>query len=291
MKNSSIDELYEVCHFIKISFLQYKNKFLVILVSFVTITYYLYKGLILMAKKSANIAQISNPFLEAFVKNNDLVSFKVLLYIAKAKIDKTVEIKKLEDRQTYKVSLNLLGASKFLNLDIRTIRNAIDKLNSTRINYRRVVDGKDKETFISLLPAGEINYTDDTLDVWVFGELFKQIYATTKYSYVQTKNFIELTSKHSIRMLLFLERINNFSENTPKRQTKELDELNKMFGTKYTSYSLFEKYVLIPAKKDLDKHSTLSFIYIKNKDKIMKKGRARIVGITIDLTKNQPSLF
>jgi len=244
-----------------------------------------------MAKKTTNIAQISNPFLEAFVKNNDLVSFKVLLYIAKAKIDATVAIEKLEDKQTYKIPLNLIGISKYLNLDIRTIRNAISKLNSTSINYRRIVDGKDKETFINLLPAGEINYTDDTLDVWVFGELLKQIYATTKYSYVQAKNFIQLTSKHSIRMLLLLERINNFSENVAKRKRYELDELNKMFGTKYTSYSLFVDRVLIPAKKDLDTHSAISFEYIKNKEKVKLKGRARIVAITIDLIKNQPSLF
>jgi len=244
-----------------------------------------------MAKKTTNIAQISNPFLEAFVKNNDLVSFKVLLYIAKAKIDATVAIEKLEDKQTYKIPLNLMGISKYLNLDIRTIRNAISKLNSTSINYRRIVDGKDKETFINLLPAGEINYTDDTLDVWVFGELLKQIYATTKYSYVQAKNFIQLTSKHSIRMLLLLERINNFGENVPKRKRYELDELNKMFGTRWKTYSDFEKKVLIPAKKDLDTHSAMSFEYIKNKEKIKLKGRARIVAITIDLIKNQPSLF
>jgi hypothetical protein len=244
-----------------------------------------------MAKKNTNIAQISNPFLEAFVKNNDLVSFKVLLYIAKAKLDEVVAIDKLEDKQTYKVPLDLLNISNYLDLDKRTIRNAVSKLNSTSINYRRIVDGKDKETFINLLPAGEINYTDDTLDVWVFGELLKQIYATTKYSYVQTKNFIEFTSKHSIRMLLLLERINNFSDDVAKRKRYELEELNKLFGTKHKKYSDFEKRVLIPAKEDLDKHSSISFVYIKNKDKIKTRGRARIVAITIDLIKNQPSLF
>ena len=92
-------------------------------------------------------------------------------------------------------------------------------------------------------------------------------------------------------MLLLLERINNFSENVAKRKFYELDELNKLFGTKYTSYYNFEKFVLIPAKKDLDVHSNISFIYTKNKDKIKTRGRARIVGITIDLTSNQPSLF
>ena len=241
--------------------------------------------------KTTNIAQISNPFLEAFIRNNDLVSFKVLLYIAKAKLDEIINIDKLEDKQTYKVPLRLHSISKYLKLDSRTIRNAVSKLNSTSINYRRVVDGKDKETFINLLPAGEINYTDDTLDVWVFGEIIKQIYATTQYSYVQTKNFIELKSKHSIRMLLLLERINNFSDDVAKRKRYDLEELNSVFGTRAKTYSDFEKRVLMPAKEDLDKHSNLSFQYTKNKDKIKTRGRARIVGITIDLIHNQPRLF
>jgi len=260
--------------------------------------------------KSTNIAQISNPFLEAFTRNNDLVSFKVLLYIAKSKFDDVIsvdDIDKLEDKSTYKVSIDMVGVSKFLDLDIRTIRKSISKLNSTSINYRRIIDGKDKETFINLLPAGEINYTDSTLDVWVFGEILKQIYATSKYSYIQTKNFIKLSSKHSIRMLLLIERIANYKkieiyagpktlkqtkvDVMPKRQHFKLDELNKMFGTKFKTYSDFEKRVLIPAKADLDTHSTRSFEYIKNKDKLKQKGRARIVSITIDVIDNQPSLF
>ncbi len=272
--------------------MQYKNKFLAISIRLLYTSYYLYKGLILMRttkSKKSNIAQISNPFLEAFTRNNDLVSFKVLLYIAKSKLDNIINIKELDDKQTYKIPINLLNISKFLDLDIRTIRNAVSKLNSTSINYRRIENGKDTENFINLLPAAKINYTDNTFDVWLFGEILKQIYASTEYSYVQIKNFIKLRSKHSIRMLFLLERINNFSEYVAKRKRYELEELNKMFGTNYTTYSLFEKYVLIPAKENLDKHSTISFEYIKNKDKIKSKGRARIVAITIDLIKNQPT--
>ena len=182
--------------------------------------------------KSTNIAQISNPFLEAFTRNNDLVSFKVLLYIAKSKFDDVVnidDINNLEDKSTYKVSIDMVGVSKFLDLDIRTIRKSISKVNSTSINYRRIVDGKDKETFINLLPAGVINYTDSTLDVWLFGEILKQIYATSKYSYIQTKNFIKLSSKHSIRMLLLLERIANYGKIVTHTDPETQKQINSFY--------------------------------------------------------------
>jgi plasmid replication initiation protein len=248
-----------------------------------------------MAKKKpkkSNIAQISNPFLEAFVKNNDLVSFKVLLYIAKAKLDEVLDLSTLDKDQVHKVPIDLNSVAEYLDLDIRTIRKSIEKLNNTSINFRKIDEnGDDVEEFISLLPKGKINYTDSTLDVWIFGEILHQVYATTKYSYVHAKNFVELSSKHSIRMLLLLERINNFSAKVPKRKLYELDELNKLFGTRYASYTIFENKVLLPSKKDLDMHSNISFIYIKNKDKILRKGRARIVGITIDLINTQPTLF
>ena len=132
-----------------------------------------------------------------------------------------------------------------------------------------------------------------------------------RYSKIDVKNFIGLKHKHSARMLLLLERIANYKkieiytdpktlkqtkvDVMPKRQHFELDELNKMFGTKYPSYSLFIKKVLKPTKEDLDMNSKISFEYraIKDRvgDKVKSRGRTPIIHITIDVIDNRENLF
>ena len=257
------------------------------------------------------IAQVDNRVLEAFIKDNDLNAFKVLMYIGKSQLDKDVDIRSLDDDKLYTVPIRLKPIKDYYNLTSRQIREGIKKLNQTSINYRRIEGGKDKETFVNLLPKAKINYTDEVFECYVFGEVLKLIYAISTYSKIDVKNFIGLKHKHSARMLLLLERIANYKkvevytdpktlkqtkvDVMPKRQHFELDELNKMFGTKYPTYYLFIKRVLKPCKEDLDMNSKISFKYraIKDRvgDKVKSRGRTPIVHITIDVIDNRENLF
>lgn len=257
------------------------------------------------------IAQIDNRVLEAFIQNNNLLAFKVLLYIGKSQLDKNIDIKTLSDDDLYLVPIRINPMREYYNLSARDIREGIKKLSETSINYRRIENGKDVETFVNLLPKAKINYTDEVIECKVFGEVLKLVYAISAYSEIDVKNFVMLEKKHSARMLLLLERIANYKKIVvhtdpetlkqtqvdvmPKRQHYELDELNKMFGTRYKSYSLFEKKVLIPCKEDLDMHSKLSFDYILVKDrvgdKVKSRGRTPIVHVTIDVIDNRHNLF
>jgi len=257
------------------------------------------------------IAQVDNRVLEAFVKDNDLNAFQVLMYIGKSQLDKDVDIRSLEDDNLYVVPVRLNPIRDYYNLTSRQIRTGVQKLNKTSINYRRIEDGKDKESFVNLLPKAKINYTDEVIECYVFGEVLKLIYAIEKYSKIDVKNFIGLKHKHSARMLLLLERIANYKkieiytdpktlkqtkvDVMPKRQHFELDELNKMFGTKYKSYSLFEIWVLKPCKEDLDLNSKISFDYTLVKDrvgeKVKSRGRTPVIHVTIDVIDNSGNLF
>jgi len=259
-----------------------------------------------LSPKQNQIAQVDNRVLEAFVKDNDINAFKVLMYIGKSQLDKDTNIKALDDDKLYMVPIRLNPIKDYYNLNTRQIREGIKKLNRTSINYRRIEGGKDKETFMNLLPKAKINYTDEVFECHVFGEVLKLIYAITAYSKINVKNFIGLKHKHSARMLLLLERIANYKkieihtdtktlkqtkvDVMPKRQHFELDELNKMFGTKYKSYSLFVKWVLIPTKEDLDLNSKLSFDFTPVKDRVgetvKSRGRTPIIHITIDAINN-----
>jgi len=257
------------------------------------------------------IAQVDNRVLEAFIKDNDINAFKVLMYIGKSQLDKDIDIESLDDDKLYTVPIRLNPIKDYYNLTTRQIREGIKKLNRTSINYRRIEGGKDKETFVNLLPKAKINYTDEVFECYVFGEVLKLIYAIEKYSEIDVKNFIGLKHKHSARMLLLIERIANYKkieiytdpktlkqtkvDVMPKRQHFELDELNKMFGTKYKSYSLFIKWVLKPTKEELDLNSKLSFEFTPVKDrvgdKVKSRGRTPIIHITIDAIDNRQNLF
>jgi len=254
-------------------------------------------------KLDNTIANLSNRLLETFVKHNDLLAFKTLLYIAKSQFKtKGDYVKKLDDNQNYKISINIKEAIHFLQCDVKTIKRSLDRLSKTTINYRGInEDGHDVESWIAILPKGEINYTTETYDVWLFGEVLKLIHQTTArvtgYTPVKTQNFISLKSKHSVRMLLLIERISNYDKKDAnginvigKRQKYTLDKLNNLFGTKYTSYSLFMKKVLEPAKHELDKNSKLSFEFFARKERIgevaRSRGRTPITAIIIDVITN-----
>jgi len=256
------------------------------------------------------IAKVDNRVLESFVKNNDLNAFKVLMYIGKSQLDKNIDIESLDDDTLYMIPIRIQPLREFYGLTSRNIRNGIEKLNRTSINYQRMENGKETETFINLLPKAKINYTDEVFECYVFGEILKLIYAIRNYSKIDVKNFIGLKHKHSAKMLMLLERIANYKkievytdpktlkqtkvDVIPKRQHFELDELNNLFGTKYKSYSLFIKYVLEPTKADLDKNSKISFEFkaVKDRigDKVKSRGRTPIVYITIDVIDNSKNI-
>ena len=254
--------------------------------------------------KENQIARVDNRVLEAFFKKSNITAFKTLLYIGRSGLNKVIDLQKLDDDTLYTIPIRIRELSEYYNLDFRTIRNSLYALNQTSINYRRIEKGKDVETFMNILPKAKINYSDETFDCMVFGEVLKLVYALTAsgYSKVNVKNFIKIKGKHTARMLLLIERIGQYEKRNkqnidimPKRQHYELKELNKMFGTKYKSYSLFIKWVLLPAKVELDTHSTLSFEYKSIKERVGKtaksRGRTPITSITIDVIKNQPTLF
>jgi plasmid replication initiation protein len=249
--------------------------------------------------KENQIAKVDNRVLEAFFKKSNITAFKTLLYIGRSGLDKVVDLDKLDDDTLYTVPIRIRSLSEYYDLDSRTIRDSLYALNQTSINYRRIEHGKDVETFMNILPKAKINYSDETFDCYVFGEVLKLVYALTDsgFSKVNVKNFIRIKGKHTARMLLLIERIGQYEKRNehnidimPKRQHYDLKELNKMFGTKYKSYQEFIRAVLVPAKEELDTHSSLSFEYKAIKERVGKtaksRGRTPITSITIDVIKN-----
>ena len=147
---------------------------------------------------------------------------------------------------------------------------------------------------MNLLPYCMANY-NGYLDVQIFAGILKLTHALEAYSLVDASTFASLTKAHSIRMLMLLNRINNFGTNIAKRKRYTLKELNEMFDTNYKTIPEFNRAVLKPAKEELDEKSKLTFLYEQRKDKLERTvGRAKVVEVIIDLIERknyQPSLI
>jgi len=61
-----------------------------------------------------------------------------------------------------------------------------------------------------------------------------------------------------------------------------LDELNLFFGTKYKSWSSIEREIIKPVQEELNKSSTLSFIYESSFERL-GRGRPKFKDIIIDI--------
>jgi plasmid replication initiation protein len=140
------------------------------------------------------------------------------------------------------------------------------------------------ESYTSVISYAKFNYNAD-LRVEIRENILKLINETkNQFTIIDANNIMQLTSKHSIRMLMLLEYISGFSSNVAKRKTYTLDELNLLFGTNYKRINHFEENILVPIKDELDATSKISFEYRINYDKKNNTvGRAKAVSVTIDL--------
>ena len=101
---------------------------------------------------------------------------------------------------------------------------------------------------------------------------------------------MNLKHKHSIRMQLFLEMVNNYSKNTAKRIKMNLAELNGYFGTNYSRFAEIERKILRPVKEEITMNNKLTFDYQFNDDS-NGTGRPKITEVIIDVIDNSQSLF
>ena len=221
-------------------------------------------------KKAYDLVNIDNQFVEAFIKDGNIVALKMLFYIAGLKQDP-------EDIKStmLKIKIDLKHMIKETGVSERTFKRNLIKMQNTTIS---IIDEK-AESYISLLPR--ITYD---LKGKVEVQMFKDIYALVKKSsgnltMIDKTRVYRLKGKHTPKMLLLLEWISGF---TIPRRLFELEELNVLFGTKYKKYSHFEENVLRKTKKELDENSKLTFEYEdKRALTIIGKGRPRVVGFWI----------
>ena len=231
-----------------------------------------------------DVAKISNSLIESFVKQNNIVALKTLFYISRS--NAAVPSAKMAT-----LSLDTSHLCDYCGIDIKTLKRNIKQMTETSIN---IVDDV-SESYVTVIPKARFIKGTNKLEVDIYKEVLDLVWQVERrFTVIDVKSLMNLSSKHSVRMIQLLEMINGFSDTVAKRKIYSLSDLNLMFGTSYVKFSEFERKILSPIKSELDINSRLSFVYqivfIDN-----PKGRGRPVAdkVQIDLIRNTPqgSLF
>ncbi len=228
-------------------------------------------------KEPQQLCKIDNQLIEAFVKKGNLPALKILFYIASTNIEITGDYMKF--------NLNTKNICETCNIDLKTLKRNVKQMSETSIS---IIDEK-SESYINVLPYVKFGY-DGKATLEMRRDILELIKATkNQFTIIDASKIMKLGSKHSVRMLMLLEYIKGFDEHVAKRKHYDLEEMNLMFGTNYKKVAELERKILVPVKEELDATSRLSFVYEVHKDKpTATVGRAKALGIIIDLVQNTP---
>lgn len=227
----------------------------------------------------SDLAKVSNSLVEAFVKKNNLAALKLIFFLARSEIRLPME------NGLTAITLNTKDLTEYCKIDIKTLKRNIKQMTETSVS---ITDDK-SESYITVIPYAKFNY-NGKMEIRIFKEVMQLISEVkNRFTIIDVKEVMKLTSKHSVRMITILEMIEGFDKHIPKRKYYTLEELNLLFGTDYLRLIELERKILEPVKKELDATSKLSFLYEIRYDKESATvGRAKAVGVTIDLIQNTP---
>ena len=230
-----------------------------------------------------DLAKVKDALLESLIKKNNAAAMKIVFYLAKSDIRLNDAFK---DDELTLITLSSSNLCEHCHITKKTLERNIEKMQETSIKFLSD-DGKITE-YISLIPYAKFEANKDKFQIKMFNKVLNLVAnVKNKYSPVNVSNLMKLKSKHSLKMIQVLERINNYSNNAGKRKHLNLKELNLLFGVNYKTWGEFERRILKPTKDELDDKSKLTFLYEAQFEK-SKKGRPSFKNVTIDLIDNLP---
>lgn len=232
--------------------------------------------------------KISNTFIENVINKNNANAIKTVYYLATI-LEKETDLQDTPDRKLKSLTIDTRQMLQYTEMSLPEIKRNIKAMQETSITF--VDEEQNIEEGMSLLPRYNIVAGKHKIEIDIFYKIAKMIIDVKKnYTFINTKTLMNLRSKHTLRLLPLLNRINQYSDNVGKRKKYDLGDLNDLFGTKYTRLAEIERKILLPVKEELDMNSKLTFMYEINFEQL-GKGRPKAINITIDVIDNSKSLF
>jgi len=220
--------------------------------------------------------ELANSLFLAFIQKNNVVGLKLCLVLSGVR-NQIIYDDELQ------VNFNVDEICNIMNVTRKELSNNIKKVLDVKFTF---VD--EKAGIGATVPIHTYNYDYKKKNILIgVSPLAKKLFTELgkgQYSFNQANanNLMNLKHKHSLKMQLLLEQINNFDDDVAKRKRYNLEQLNGYFGTKYKRYVDIERKILSPTKEEIDSSSTLTFTYQFN-DEPSGTGRPRIKEVVIDL--------
>ena len=231
--------------------------------------------------------KISNTFIENVISKNNASAIKTVYYLAS--ILENMDLQNIQDDKIVGITINTKEMLKYTEMTMPEIKRNIKAMQETSITF--VDEVQDIIEGMSLLPRYKIIAGKHRIEIDIYSRIGKMIIDVKKnYTFINTKTLMSLKSKHSLRLLPVLNRIDQYNDNIGKRKKYELQNMNNLFGTAYKRLQDIERFILVPVKEELDMNSKLTFLHEINFDNF-DVGRPKATTITIDVIDNSGCLF
>lgn len=191
---------------------------------------------------------------------------------------------KFDDYQktTFEINIHELNElAKINQKDYKIISKSLDAL------MKPVTLIDNPKRIVKMVPVTYVN-VDREKGIYQFTlqEIVIDLLKNTDYfTKLDLKEFNPLKSKHSIVIFEYLKRYENFGQ-IPLLTMEELRQITDT-KDKYPNFTDFERYVLSPAKKEINEHTAFTFDYLTLKKRISR--RPKVHAIQFHFTKKSAS--
>lgn len=233
------------------------------------------------AIRKTDIRKIDNNLIENAIKDASAQTLKVIFYLAH---ELEGEREKIPDTGVLYVTVSLDDMEQYTGIKDTTLRQRLRHMQKTTITW--ISDDGNIERDTSLLPEIERDHTHRTAKLTIFSKIAKMIIDVPKHiggTMLNVKDIARLKSKHAIRLVPLLHRINNYNGKALKQKVLDLDELNAFFGVKKRSIYQMEQEIIKPLYEELQGNAKMAFEYEVQLGytSTIRRGRPKALGILI----------
>lgn len=231
---------------------------------------------------SLRYVRISNSLLECFVAKKNIIAIKIILYLSMR--SNQISMSKT-DLTALNFSFNDLITT--IKVDRKTVLKNLLKIQETSITFVSYSGDKlTSQEHITVIPYLNFTVGKDIVEMKIFNKILELIKdVENRFTIINASNLIQLKNINTIKMLGLLKIIEGYSHGVAKKKVYTLEELNLLFGVKYSRFKEFERKILIPVKEEIDQESKLTFFYDYNFEQV-GLGRPSIKEICIYLKNN-----